>query len=124
MIVVHLVFQLVFSVALPAQNLPEEMSVNEGFQMELHYLLPTNASEIDLTNANSDNSEARCDSNSNFSNKTSFVRAYIYSAVEETLKWKGLIGRQCLLRLICEYSASPILTNGDIFGQILNVLLK
>lgn len=102
-------FQIYLAIALPVDLPSYEISLSYNF--EANYLLPTNATELALGPQYTEIRKAR-----------DITRKRVYSLIEDRLESEGLIGQACLLRTICETSASPIFGHNGLVGDLIHII--
>ncbi|CRK91563.1 CLUMA_CG005218, isoform A [Clunio marinus] len=52
-----------------------------------------------------------------------FVRKAVYRLIESRLNSRGIDGKKCLLRAICESATYPLIENNGVVGHILHIVL-
>ncbi|KAL0270707.1 UNVERIFIED_CONTAM: hypothetical protein PYX00_008017 [Menopon gallinae] len=91
-------------------DLPQyEISV--ALNVEANYYLPTNATELAYGPQIPGLRQAR-----------DLSRSRIYSLIEDRLEMAGYESRSCLLRTICETSASTVRGHNGLLGELLHII--
>lgn len=67
-----------------------------------------------------DESKAKYDKGGNYESDN--TRNYVYKAYEMLMEYRGLNGKQCLFRAICEAAQEPI-HHGGVFEELLQLFL-
>nr|KAF7412774.1 hypothetical protein H0235_012625 [Vespula pensylvanica] len=104
-------FQIFLAIAVPLED--PQKSISLSYFFEASYNLPSNLSYFEPWSAKASGGERK--------RRSSIDRTTIYRVLESKFKSSGYLGRECLLKTICENSEYPLRHNG-VIGDIFHVL--
>ncbi|XP_047361077.1 uncharacterized protein LOC124953577 [Vespa velutina] len=99
------------AIAVPLED--PQKSISLSYFFEASYNLPSNLSYFEPWSAKASKGERK--------RRSSIDRTTIYRVLESKFKSSGYLGRECLLKTICENSEYPLRHNG-VIGDIFHVL--